>query len=71
MSFRDLAAYLQNVHCHIPLTTVADQVPSQVVDKTIVEWSVRELNGKLEVVVGLVEFVPEEYVRLNAVQCHG
>ena len=57
--------YLKNVDYHVPLTTVADEVVGEEGDKPIFKRKLGILNSKLEVVVGLVKFIPEEQVWLE------
>ena len=57
--------HLDEVDYHVPLTTVTDKVPNEVTNEPVVERPVRLLQRGLEVVIGLVELVPEEQVRLS------
>ena len=56
--------YLKDIHGHVPLTTVADEIPGKVVDESVIQRQVCILNGELKIVVGLVQLVPEEEVLL-------
>ena len=55
---------LEQVHDHVPLAAITDQLVSEVLDQTVVNGQFCVLDGELEVVVGLVQLVPEEDVRL-------
>ena len=57
-----MCAYLKNVHCHLPQAAIAKQILRQVGYETIVNRQAGVLDHQLEVVVGLVKFVPEEEV---------
>ena len=50
--------YLEEVDGHIPLSAVGDEVGGEEADEAVVERTVCELDGLLEVVVAFVEFVP-------------
>ena len=56
--------YLEDIDDHVPLTAITDEIVRQEVHQSIVERLVGVLNGKFEVVVGLVQLVPEEQVGL-------
>lgn len=60
--------YLENVDGHIPLTAVADEIGRQEAHQPVIEWLVGILDGKLEVIVSLVQLVPEEQVGLYTQQ---
>ena len=57
-------AYLEQIDNHVPLAAIADEVVRKVVDKPVIDWQVGMLDRKFEVVVGLVQLVPEEEVVL-------
>ena len=59
-----LERYLKDIDDHIPLTAIADEVIRQKVHQTVIKRLVGVLNGEFEVVVGLVQFIPEEQVGL-------
>jgi hypothetical protein len=46
------------------LTTVANEIIREEVDQTIIDRQVCILDRKLEVIIGLVQLVPEEEVGL-------
>jgi len=52
--------YLEDVDDHIPLTTVTDEIVRQEVHESVIERFVGILNGEFEVVIGLVQLIPEE-----------
>ena len=56
--------HLDEVHDHVPLTAVTDEVPREVVDQPIIDGLIGELDSVLQEVVALVELIPEEQVRL-------
>lgn len=64
-SLRNDTVGFDQVDNHVPLATVADKIAREMVDETVVNRKVCILNHKLQVVVGLVQFVPEEEVRLH------
>jgi hypothetical protein len=51
---------LQKVYHHVPLAAITNKVAGEVTDETVFNREVRVLNRELEVVVGLIKFVPEE-----------
>ena len=53
---------LEEVHDHVPLAAIADELVSKVLDEAVIDGELGILNGKFEVVVGLVQLVPEEEV---------
>lgn len=57
--------YLKQIDDHVPLAAVADEVARCVYDESLVDGEICMLNGELEVVVRLVQFVPEKQVRLT------
>lgn len=57
--------YLEQVDNHVPLTTIADKVVSEEINQSVINRSVGILNREFEVIVGLVQLVPEEEVRLR------
>jgi hypothetical protein len=61
---RHMEVDLKQVHDHIPLSTVTNQVTGQVIDEAVVERPVSKLDSQLEVVIGLVQLIPEEEVGL-------
>jgi len=56
--------YLEDIDDHVPLTTITDEIVRQEVHQPIIERLVGVLDGEFEVVVGLVQLVPEEQVGL-------
>ncbi len=48
-----------------PCWSVADEVAGEVSDKAVVDGKIKVLDRQLKVVVGLVELVEEEEVRLG------
>lgn len=64
--FCSRTGYLKDVDHHIPLTTITDEIVRQEVHQTIIERLVGVLDRKFEVVVGLVQLIPEEQVGLRA-----
>jgi hypothetical protein len=56
--------YLKQINNHFQLTTIADKVIRKEVDQAIIDGQLRILYRKLEVIIRLVQFVPEEEVRL-------
>lgn len=57
--------HLKNVYDHVPLTAVADETARELVYNAIVQRLVRKLDSLLQVIVGLVQLVPEEQVGLR------
>jgi hypothetical protein len=55
-------AYLEQIDNHVPLTAVANEVIREEVDQAIIDGQVRILDRKLEVIVRLVQLIPEEEV---------
>lgn len=56
------AVVLEDIHNHVPLPAVADEILRGVEDNAVIDWEVGVLDGELEVVVGLVQLVPEEQI---------
>ena len=56
---------LEQVHDHVPLAAIANELVSEILDEAVVDGELGVLDGKFEVVVGLVQLVPEEEVRLQ------
>lgn len=54
--------HLEEVESHVPLATVGDGLIGEVNNGTVINGLVCELDGKLEIVVALVEFVAHEQV---------
>ena len=59
-----LMTYLEDVDGHVPLTAVADGTDRQEVYQPVIDRFVSVLDGKLEVIVSLVQLIPEEQVGL-------
>jgi hypothetical protein len=55
-------AYLKQVDSHVPLTAVANEIIRKEVDQAVINRQVCVLDRKLEVIVGLVQLIPEEEV---------
>ena len=55
---------LEQVHDHVPLAAIANELVGEILDEAVVDGELGVLDGKFEVVVGLVQLVPEEEVRL-------
>lgn len=60
--------YLKDIDGHVPLTAVADEIGRQESHQPVIKWPVGGLDDKLEVIVSLVQLVPEEQVRLYTQQ---
>ena len=58
--------YLQKIDSHVPLTAIADDIARQMAHETVVERDVGMLDRQLEVIIGLVQLVPEEQVVLQS-----
>ena len=56
---------LQKVDNHVPLTTVANQVTSKVINKSIIQRLIGVLNRKFKIIITLVQLVPEEQIGLS------
>jgi len=56
--------YLEDIDDHVPLTTITDEIVRQEVHQPIIEGLVGVFNREFEVVVRLVQLVPEEQVGL-------
>ena len=54
--------YLKDVDDHVPLTSITDEIVRQEIHQPIIERLVGILDGEFEVVVGLVQLIPEEQV---------
>lgn len=57
--------HLKEVDNHVPLASVADEVGREMRDEPVVDGQVGVLDHELEVVVGLVELIVEEQIRLQ------
>ena len=57
--------YLEEVDDHIPLATITNEVVRQEIHQPIIERLVGVLDGEFKIVVGLVQFIPEEQVGLD------
>jgi hypothetical protein len=55
-------AYLEQVDSHVPLTAVTNGVFREEVDQAIIDGQICILDRKLEVIIRLVQLVPEEEV---------
>ena len=51
---------LQQVYHHIPLSSVANEVIGQVGNQPVIYRQICMLYGQLQVVVALVQLIPEE-----------
>ena len=58
------AICFNQVDNHVPLTTIANEVVREVTDESVINGEVCVLNHELKVIVGFVEFIPEEKIRL-------
>jgi len=59
------SSHLKQVNDHVPLATIANQIASKVSNEAIIERTAGFLDCQLEVIIGLVEFIPEEQVGLT------
>lgn len=64
IAVRQLKTHLEQVDHHVPLATIANEIASKRRNESIIDRKVRVFDGKLKVVVGLVELIEEEQVRL-------
>ena len=56
---------LEQVHDHVPLAAIANELVGEILDEAVVDGELGVLDGKFEVVVGLVQLVPEEEIGLT------
>ena len=55
---------LKQVHCHIPLATIRDKFFRKIVHNAIIKRRIRSLDSQFKVIIGFVQLIPEEGVRL-------
>lgn len=53
-----------DIDYHVPLTTVGNEIAREMVDEPVIDGKVRVLNHELEIIIRLVQFVPEEQIGL-------
>jgi hypothetical protein len=58
----DNTIVLKDVDNHVPLTSVTDEVVRKEVNQSVIKRKFCVLNGKLKVIVALVELIIEEQV---------
>ena len=60
-----MICHLKYVNSHVPLSAITDHVTREVINEAILKWTSSFLDGQLKVVIGLVQLIPEKYVRLR------